>query len=265
MRRMLFHQQLFCFFILLPFSLLFTKGAAQSSAARVLVLTERGGLHEGFVAGSLNWLDSFARQQNLTVRVVNHPAQTDSEGLTKYRLIIQLNYPPYNWTDKSQAAFVNYMEEGKGSWIGFHHASLLGEFDGYPMWTWFSGFMGGIRFKNYIAAKATGTVHVEDRRHPVLKDLPDSFRIPNDEWYVFDKNPRPRVHVLATVDENSYRPPSGIRMGDHPVIWTNEKIKAKNVYFLMGHDAALLQTKAFTTLFANAILWALDKTDQSKP
>lgn len=245
--------------VLVPLFSLSKESSAQSSGSRVLVLTERGGLHEGFVAAALIWLDSFARAQNLSVRIINHPSQTDSDGLAKYNVIIQLNYPPYNWTSKSQAAFVTYIEEGQGSWIGFHHASLLGEFDGYPMWQWFADFMGGIRFKNYIAAKATGTVHIEDHRHPVLKNLPDSFRIPNDEWYVFDKNPRPNVHVLGTVDEESYQPPSGIRMGDHPVIWTNEKVKARNVYFLMGHDAALLHTKAFTAMFANAVLWALRK------
>jgi len=43
-----------------------------------------------------------------------------------------------------------------------HHATLLGEFDGYPMWTWFSGFMGGIRFKNYIPDFAAARVKVED-------------------------------------------------------------------------------------------------------
>ena len=61
------------------------------------------------------------------------------------------------------AAFVKYIEEGQGGWVGFHHASLLGEFDGYPMWDWFSKFMGGIRFKNYIAAKASATVNIEDK------------------------------------------------------------------------------------------------------
>ena len=28
------------------------------------------------------------------------------------------------------------MDEGQGSYIGFHHATLLGEFDGYRMWDW---------------------------------------------------------------------------------------------------------------------------------
>jgi hypothetical protein len=58
------------------------------------------------------------------------------------------------------------------------------------------------------------------------------FLIYDDEWYTFDKNPRPNVHVLALVDESSYRPDSDIKMGDHPVIWVNGKMKARKVYFL---------------------------------
>jgi type 1 glutamine amidotransferase len=119
--------------------------------------------------------------------------------------------------------------------------------------------MGGIRFENYIAATASGKVNVEDSKHPVMKGISASFVIPDDEWYTFNKNPRPNVHVLATVDETTYNPASEIKMGDHPVVWVNEKMKARNVYFLMGHDASLLKSKEFTTMFANAIQWASGK------
>jgi type 1 glutamine amidotransferase len=127
------------------------------------------------------------------------------------------------------------------------------------MWNWFSDFMGGIRFKGYIAETASGTVNVEDKKHPVMKGVSSSFVISDDEWYTFNKNPRPNVHVIATVDESTYKPTSDIKMGDHPVIWTNEKMKARNVYFLMGHDGSLLKSKDFITMFSNAIKWASGK------
>jgi len=58
----------------------------------------------------------------------------DDDFLSHYQLIIQLNYPPYGWTPKAVAAFEKYIERGRGGWIGFHHATLLGEFDGTKMW-----------------------------------------------------------------------------------------------------------------------------------
>ena len=238
--------------------------AAPPAATKVLVLTERGGQHEGFVAAALDWLNAFAGKHHLQLKVINHPKEMENENLADYKLFIQLNYPPYNWTPKTMQAFEKYIDEGQGSWIGFHHATLLGEFDGYPMWNWFSDFMGGIRFKNYVAKKATGNVQVEVAKHPVMKGLPKVFSIPNDEWYSFYKNPRSNVKVLANVDESSYQPASDIKMGDHPVIWINEKKKAKNVYFLMGHGAELLQTEAFTKMFANSILWGLKRNSVSR-
>jgi trehalose utilization protein len=59
-----------------------------------------------------------------------------------------------------------------------------------PLWQWFSDFLGGIRFKNYIAKTASATVYVEDKKHPVMKGVNPHFLIPNDEFYTFDKSPR---------------------------------------------------------------------------
>ncbi|CAD5250634.1 hypothetical protein IMPR6_150074 [Imperialibacter sp. EC-SDR9] len=44
-------------------------------------------------------------------------------------------------------------------------------------------------------------------------------------------------------------------MGDHPVVWTNENVKARNVYIFMGHSPLLFDNKAYTTMFRNAIFW----------
>lgn len=236
-----------------------TNCFVKSPKFKVLVLTERGDDHEGFVVAALDWLKANAGEKNFELNVINHANDINETFLSNYKVIIQLNYPPYRWDEKAMVCFVKYIEEGSGGWVGFHHAALLGEFDGYPMWNWFSDFMGGIRFKGYIAATASGTVNVEDDKHPVMKGISKSFVIRDDEWYTFDKNPRPNVHVLATVDESTYKPASEIKMGDHPVIWVNEKMKARNVYFLMGHDASLLKSKDFTTMFGNAIQWAAGK------
>jgi uncharacterized protein len=239
--------------LLFPFTM---STEAQNLPFKALVLAERGDQHEKFVVAALDWLKTFAEEKNFEITVINHANEIDDSLLSKYQVIIQLNYAPYAWGDKAMSAFVKYIEEGKGGWVGFHHATLLGEFDGYPMWNWFSYFMGGIRFKNYIAATASGTVNVEDKKHPVMIGLASSFVIPDDEWYTYDMTPRPNVHVLASVDEASYIPASEIKMGDHPVIWTNEKMKARNVYFQMGHSPALLNSVEFKTMVGNAIIWA---------
>ena len=227
--------------------------------AKVLVLTERGGQHGGFTDAGLRWLAAEGVKGNFSITEINNARNITEAYLSQFSLVIQLDFPPYTWPKEAEDAFVKYIEEGRGGWIGFHHATLLGEFDGYPMWQWFSDFMGGVRFKNYIAPLANGTLIVEDKQHPVMKDVPASFVVPDDEWYTYDKSPRPNVHVLVNVDESSYTPASDIKMGDHPVVWVNESKKARNVYFQIGHSSKLYETEGFTTMFRNAINWTLER------
>lgn len=225
----------------------------------VLALYENGGHHIEYSKRAKLWLDSLAADSNFSIDYIQNTDKIDEAFLGHYQLFIQLDYPPYAWTDKAVAAFEKYIEEGRGGWIGFHHATLLGEFDGYKMWDWFSQFMGGIRYKNYIATFVQGTVNVEDKQHPVMKGIPASFLIKKEEFYTYDKSPRPNVHVLASVDESTYKPDTDIKMGDHPVVWTNERYKARNLYIFMGHSPILFDDPVYKRLFTNAIFWAAGK------
>jgi type 1 glutamine amidotransferase len=227
----------------------------QRAKFKVLAIAEAGGIHTPFVDAAKIWLQQEAQADNFTVDYIEDTKPIDAAFLARYRLFIQLNYPPYNWTPTAAAAFTQAIEHGSIGWIGFHHATLLGEFDGFPMWPWFSHFMGDIRFTQYIPTFATGTVNVEDSHHPAMKTLPHAFVIENEEWYTWSRSPRPNVHVLASVDESSYAPNSAVKMGDHPVVWTNEHVKARNIYIFMGHHPELFQNTAFTTLFHNSIVW----------
>lgn len=224
---------------------------------RVLVLAERGGLHEGFTAAGLQWLEDNKERFNMELTVLNSAKDIKSDEIATYHLILQLNYPPYAWSEAAQKDLQNYIDRGTGGYIGFHHASLLGDFDGYSMWGWFSDFMGKIRYKNYIAETSDGTVQVEDRVHPVMKDVPGTFVIGGDEWYIYEENPRPNVHVLAHVDEASYTTETNIKMGDHPVVWINPEKPARNVYFQFGHSKSLFDNSSFVKLLENSIHWTL--------
>jgi type 1 glutamine amidotransferase len=219
-------------------------------------LADHGGIHKPFVDAAKKWLATEAQRDGFAIDYLEDTTRIDESFLQQHRLFIQLNYPPYGWAPVAASAFEKYIESGQGGWIGFHHATLLGEFDHYPIWPWFQQFMGGIRWKDYIRTFASANVSVEDPGHPVMRGIPSPVDISDEEWYTYDRSPRPSVHVLASVDESTYVPPSSIRMGDHPVIWTNERYKARNVYIFMGHRPEHFQNENFVKLFHNAILWA---------
>ena len=235
--------------------------SCQPEPTRVLVLYENAGHHKPFSAAVLPWLREVASQENLALTEVYNPKDFNEDYLKGFDVIVQLDYAPYGWSEEAVEALEEFVDEGRGGWVGFHHASLLGEFDGYPMWEWFSNLLGGIRFENYIEPLTDGTVCVEDASHPVMAGVPASFVIPEDEFYTYDKNPRenPDVHVLATVDEDSYTLNTSVKMGDHPAIWTNTAKEGRNVYFQFGHSPKLADNEAFKTLLLNAIHWTAGK------
>lgn len=235
--------------------------SCQPEPTRVLVLYENAGHHKPFSAAVLPWLREVASQENLLLTEVYNPKDFNAEYLDGFDVVVQLDYAPYGWPEEAVEAFEEYVDEGRGGWVGFHHASLLGEFDGFPMWPWFSELLGGIRYENYIADLTDGTVSVEDASHPVMAGVPATFVIQDDEFYTYDKDPRncPDVHVLATVDEDSYTLDTPVKMGDHPVVWTNTAKKGRNVYFQFGHSPKLADNEAFRTLLLNAIHWTAGK------
>jgi type 1 glutamine amidotransferase len=233
-----------------------TDQVKKNARFSVLVLYENGGHHILFSKRAAIWLNLLAADSNFFVQYITDTKKISDSFLLKFQLFLQLDYVPYGWTDTAAHALERYMMDQNHGWIGFHHASLLGEFDGYPMWQWFSDFMGGIKWKDYIANFAAARVNVEDPRHPCMSGVPRTFTIKKDEWYTYDRSPRPNVHVIASVDESSYDPPSTVRMGDHPVIWSNEKLGARNIYIFMGHSPELFDDDAYTKIFKNAIFWA---------
>ena len=232
---------------------------------RILVLAERGGVHEPFTARALQWLQDNKDRFSLDLTICTSAKELKAGELDTYNLVLQLNHPPYEWSEVAQKEFHEYIERGHGGYIGFHHATLLGEFDGYPMWSWFSDFMGRIRYKNYIAEESDGKVVVEDIRHPVMQGVPDSFVIEDDEWYTYDQSPRRNVQVLAHVDEASYTIDTNVKMGDHPVVWSNPYVAARNVYFQFGHSATLWDNPVFVRLVENAIRWAGEELHEAYP
>ena len=77
---------------------------------QVLVITERGGQHESFAAAGLEWLNENGKEMGFTVTEINSTEPIDKEYLDRFDLIVQLDFPPYTWTDTAAEAFISYIE-----------------------------------------------------------------------------------------------------------------------------------------------------------
>ena len=232
---------------------LYSISVLQKPAFRVLAVASADPDHDPMIIKSKAWLEQIARENNFEVVVTRDASLINDENLAQYQVFIQLHLAPFDMTRQQQVALQHFISRGKG-WVGIHAAGLTGtQFKGtdVPYWMWFEKLMGGIIYSPH-PKKQTGTILVEDGASPITKGLPSSFRF-YDEWYEFNTTPRPKVHVLATADETSYKP--AIPMGDHPMIWINPDFD-RVVYIGIGHDTTACTDPNFTTLIKNSILWA---------
>jgi type 1 glutamine amidotransferase len=118
-------------------------------------------------------------------------------------------------------------------------------------------FLGGAVFFTNNWPVQPAKLVVDDRTHPVTRNLPATYMAPANEWYQWKPSPRldKNVRVLVTLDPSNY--PIGVKdvitQGDMPVVWTNTKYRM--VYMNMGHGDGIFADATQNKLFANAILW----------
>jgi type 1 glutamine amidotransferase len=151
--------------------------------------------------------------------------------------------------DAQQAAFEAFVKNG-GGYVGVHAASDT-EYD----WPWY-GRLVGAYFKGHPAIQPA-TILVEDRKHPSTKMLPHPWKR-TDEWYSFRSNPRQEVHVLACLDDNSYK--GGTMGSDHPIMWCHDFGGGRAWYTAMGHVKESYTEPLFMSSLQEGIRWASAKS-----
>ncbi len=229
---------------------------AREPAFKAIVVASRAQDHSKMIAAAKPFLEQLGARNNFSVDFIQDQARVDDAFLSGYAVFVQLHLAPFEMAPAQQAALQRFVEEGKG-WVGIHAAGLTGtQFlqEGTAYWRWFEDFLGGIVYSPHPAFQKAAVI-VEDRRHPAMKSLPARIEL-SDEWYEFDRSPRPNVRVLAAVDEKTYKQTRP--MGDHPIIWCNEKYR-RMIYIGIGHSPDLIQDQAYTALLRDAILWAGSK------
>ncbi len=100
----------------------------------------------------------------------------------------------------------------------------------------------------------TATLGVEHSDHPATEHL-DTTWSHYDEWYNYQSNPRDRVNVLLSVDENSYSSGAGA-MGDHPIAWHHSIEAGRAFYSGLGHTSEAYGDPNFIAHIEGGLIWA---------
>jgi len=207
--------------------------------------------HVDFAHQAIQFFQAAAKRDQFEFETTTNWDDLNVGNLGRYQLVVWLDDFPH--TQAQRAAFEQYMEHG-GGWLGFHIAAFN---NNGTRWPWLVEFLGGAVFYGNEWPPLPATLTVDDKSHPVMKDIPESFMAPANEWYIWKPSPRldKDVKVLMTLASSNY--PIGLKDvlvgGDIPVVWTNTRYRM--LYLNMGHGDKIFTTDVQNRLLENALLW----------
>lgn len=227
----------------------------------VLLFDKINGFRDGpSVEAARAAFQKLAEQKGWTLVATDKGGAIRPETLRQFDVVIWNNVSGDVLTLSQRKALKAYLENG-GGFLAVHGSA--GDFSTF--WDWYVDDLIGARFAGHPMAPQfqDARVVVEDRSHPITAKLPKDW-VMNDEWYSFRTNPRAAgAHVLLTLDESSYKPDGhgqNLRMGDHPIAWTNCIGKGRMFYSAIGHRPETYSEPNHVALLDSALDWtALDR------
>jgi uncharacterized protein len=227
----------------------------------ILIFTKTNGFRdEAAIEAATSALTGISKRRGWSAVVTDNAAVFNPQQLQRFNAIVWNNTSGDVLTTPQRAAFKAYMEGG-GGFVGIHGAGG----DPKYRWRWYVDTLIGAQFIGHPFGPQfqLASMHIEDSTNPATRTLGETW-IRTDEWYSFATNPRDKgMHVLATVDENTYSPVMSLlfihkdlRMGDHPVVWIHCVGDGRAFYSAIGHAPSTYGEVKHIQMLEGAISWA---------
>lgn len=211
----------------------------------ILVFSKTDSTRHKSIASGTQALQRLGTKHNFRVDTTAATSVFTPDRLASYEAVVFLNTSGDVMNEAQERAFEAYVRDGHG-FIGIHAAATT-----EPDWNWY-GELVGARVGNQTSVQEA-TVNVSDPVHPATRSLPVPWTRA-DAWYNYRPNPRGAVHVLATLDEQSY---DGGTMGsDHPISWAHNYDGGRSFYTGIGHTKESYSDPQFRTHLLEGIEWA---------
>lgn len=189
-------------------------------------------------------------------------------------VVVNEGFGAHPWHADTKAAFEKYMANG-GGMVSYHAANNC-----WPKWKAFNlmtgvgGWAGrGKHSGPYLymdkegkvvrdESKGRGGSHgpqhefeivVRDKKHPIMKGLPDTFKHGPDELYDRLRGPAENVTILATAHSSKKMRGTGRQ---EPVLMTITYEKGRIFHTVLGHDVKHIKEGSFVTTFLRGTEWA---------
>lgn len=202
-------------------------------------------------------LRSTAERRGWTTVFTDNGAVFNASDLARFDAVVWNNVSGDALTVPQQNAFRKWLQNG-GGFAGMHGSGG----DPVYVWDWYADTLIGARFIGHPMSPQfqPARVVIEDRDSAITAGLGDGWTM-TEEWYSFERSPRATgVHVLATLDESTYSPVGmrgeDLRMGDHPIAWTQCIGDGRSFYSAIGHRPESYTEPNSALLLERGIEWA---------
>jgi cytochrome c len=212
-------------------TLFFGPGWSSAADFSALVFSKTLMFRHASITNGIAAIKQLGAENHFNVDATEDASWFTPAKLAKYQVVIFLSTSGNILDEEQQAAFKNFIEQGGG--LVAIHAAVAGDVATEGKWPWYGEALCA-RFTNHSAI-VEANVNVEDPKHPSTAPLPEQW-VRKDEWYNFIATPRDQAHVLASLDETTYK---GGTMGkDHPIAWCKQVGKGRVWYTALGHTEA---------------------------
>ncbi|KAI1138383.1 glycosyl hydrolase [Hypoxylon sp. FL0543] len=212
----------------------------------VFVLSKTAGYRHESIPAGIDGVSQLGLSSNaFTVDASEDASRINVENLSKYAAVVFLQTSG-DFLNKQQLTALQAYVRGGGGFVGIHCAAA-----GMTTEPWYGELIGAV-FTGHPEPQH-GVLTVEDKKHVIVSGLPRKWEW-FDEWYNFDSNPRAKVDVLLSINEDTYK---GGNMGeDHPLAWCREFDGGRSFYTSLGHFDEAYKDPKFMDHLLNGILWA---------
>jgi type 1 glutamine amidotransferase len=234
---------------------------APAGKLRVLIFEKINGFKdEPSVRAAQTTLRALAGRMGWGVAVTDKGGAVTAANLRHFDVVVWNNVSGDVLTLTQRRALRHYVERG-GGFVALHGSGG----DTANFWDWYAQSLIGARFLGHPMSPQfqTARVVIDDAAHPVAQGLPAEWSM-KDEWYSFRSNPRDAgSHVVARIDEASFKPGRALEMGDHPIAWTRCVGRGRSFYSAIGHRPDAYADPNHLKLLEQAIVWAAGAGDAS--
>ena len=216
---------------------------------RVLVFTKNTYYYHESIPTGVAAIMKLGQENGFDVDSTSNADVFNEDSLAKYAAVIFLNNADNKdalLNQYQEADFQRYIEAG-GGYVGIHAAS-----DAEYKWGWYVRLVGGT-FNGHPEEHQVATLNVVDQDHPSTKELPKQWKF-KEEWYNF-RNLNKDVHVLITIDENTYK--GGTNGPNHPISWYHDYDGGRAWFTALGHSNETYSDPNFLKHLLGGIQYAI--------